>query len=191
MNSKHFKTPLLFITVVILTLGLSISFQSLLAAWTAPLANPPVCLSGNPGCDAPISSGSTLVQQAQGSLWVINSAYPTSPNGLIVEQGKVGVGTVAPSYKLDVQGGQINSSGGFCIAGDCKTSWSQIGSTGTVTSITAGTGLSGGTITTSGTVSLNTANANTWTGEQTFNNIKVGGVIKGDAAGNVIIQLGN
>jgi len=40
---------------------------------------------------------------------------------------------------------------------------------GTVTSVTAGTGLSGGTITTSGTVSLNLSSVNTWTGKQTFN----------------------
>ena len=139
MNSKHFKTPLLFIMAVILTLGLSISFQSLLAAWTAPLANPPACLTGNPGCDAPISSGSTLVQQAQGSLWIVNSSYPTSPYGLIVEQGKVVIGAMTSSYKLDVQGGQINSSGGFCIAGVCKATWAEIFSAGTGISITGTT----------------------------------------------------
>ncbi len=38
--------------------------------------------------------------------------------------GNVGVGTVDPLYKLDVQGGQINTSGGLCISGDCKTAWS-------------------------------------------------------------------
>jgi hypothetical protein len=42
--------------------------------------------------------------------------------------GKVGVGTAAPGHKLDVQGGQLNASGGLCIAGDCKTSWAQLGS---------------------------------------------------------------
>jgi hypothetical protein len=41
--------------------------------------------------------------------------------------GKVGIGTMAPTYKLDVSGGQINASGGLCIAGDCKTTWSQVG----------------------------------------------------------------
>jgi hypothetical protein len=39
----------------------------------------------------------------------------------------VGVGTPSPGFKLDVQGGQANASGGLCIAGDCKTSWSQVG----------------------------------------------------------------
>ncbi|MEK7624403.1 MAG: tail fiber domain-containing protein [Patescibacteria group bacterium] len=38
--------------------------------------------------------------------------------------GNVGIGAVGPAYKLDVQGGQINTSGGLCIAGDCKTAWS-------------------------------------------------------------------
>ena len=37
--------------------------------------------------------------------------------------GKVGVGTANPAYSLDVQGGQVNSSGGYCIAGGCITSW--------------------------------------------------------------------
>jgi hypothetical protein len=41
--------------------------------------------------------------------------------------GNVGVGTSTPGYKLDIQGGQLNTSGGLCIAGDCKTAWSQVG----------------------------------------------------------------
>jgi len=42
--------------------------------------------------------------------------------------GNVGIGTTTPNFKLDLQGGSINSSGGLCIAGDCKTAWSQLGS---------------------------------------------------------------
>jgi hypothetical protein len=41
--------------------------------------------------------------------------------------GNVGIGTTAPGYKLDVQDGQVNASGGLCIAGVCQTSWSAVG----------------------------------------------------------------
>jgi hypothetical protein len=44
--------------------------------------------------------------------------------------GNVGVGTSNPGYKFDVQSGQINASGGLCIAGDCRTAWSQVGGGG-------------------------------------------------------------
>ena len=42
--------------------------------------------------------------------------------------GNVGVGTTTPGYKLDVQGGSINTSQNLCINGDCKSSWSQVAS---------------------------------------------------------------
>lgn len=57
---------------------------------------------------------------------------------------------------------------------NCKNTWPA----GSVTSITAGSGLSGGTITTSGTISLNTANANIWSGVQTFGDIKANNYIQ-------------
>jgi hypothetical protein len=59
----------------------------------------------------------------------------------VLPGGNVGIGTIGPGYRLDVQGGAINASGGLCIAGDCKTSWSQVG----------GSGGSGSQWTTSGT----------------------------------------
>lgn len=45
----------------------------------------------------------------------------------LFDNGNVGIGTMMPGYKLDVQGGQINASGGLCISGNCKTDWSQVG----------------------------------------------------------------
>jgi hypothetical protein len=59
--------------------------------------------------------------------WTNPSASPPTPGGVLnYSGGNVGVGGT-PGYKLDVQGGQINSSGGLCIAGDCKTAWGQVG----------------------------------------------------------------
>ena len=62
-------------------------------------------------------------------------AFSTRGTGTVAERmritstGVVGIGTTNPgaTYRLDVQGGTINSSGGLCIAGTCKTDWSQVG----------------------------------------------------------------
>ncbi|MFA6307013.1 MAG: tail fiber domain-containing protein [Patescibacteria group bacterium] len=97
---KNFKTSFLFIFAVILTLGLSISFQSLLADWTAPVANPPTCASGNPGCSAPLNAG-PLLQTKSGPLWINTDGI--SPLGLIVENGNVGIGTAGPSNLLHIE----------------------------------------------------------------------------------------
>jgi hypothetical protein len=45
----------------------------------------------------------------------------------ILPSGNVGIGTTAPAQKLDVAGSV--SSTGFCLAGTCKTDWSQVGGT--------------------------------------------------------------
>lgn len=45
----------------------------------------------------------------------------------IKSTGRLGIGINNPGYKLDVQGGQVNASGGLCINADCKTAWSQVG----------------------------------------------------------------
>lgn len=50
-----------------------------------------------------------------------------APQVVFKNNGRVGIGQGAPAYKLDVVG-QINSSAGFCISGDCKTSWTDIAS---------------------------------------------------------------
>jgi len=69
------------------------------------------------------ANGNKFIRVFGGNLEVLNNAYDTNAVLFaITDSGNVGIGTTAPAYKLDVVG-QINSSGGLCIAGDCKTSW--------------------------------------------------------------------
>jgi hypothetical protein len=75
--------------------------------------------------------------------------------GTVSINGSVGVGTNAPGFKFDVQGGAVNASGGLCIAGDCKTSWSQVGGASQWT--TSGTNL----LYNSGNVGIGTQASNT------------------------------
>jgi hypothetical protein len=100
----------------------------------------------------------------------LNYNFNGSTKASFASNGNVGIGTNAPGYRLDVQGGKVNSAGGYCINGsNCITAWpSGGGNNGTVTSVATGAGLTGGPITTTGTVSLNLGSANTWTGAQAF-----------------------
>lgn len=90
-------------------------------------------LAGNEG--AAIGIGATVNNEATFALSVYRAGVYT--NRILVNQFghlilqpnndlNVGIGVASPGYKFDVSG-QINASTGLCIAGDCKTAWSQVG----------------------------------------------------------------
>jgi hypothetical protein len=74
---------------------------------------------------------------AGSTLTVTGNAFSVGETVFTVENGKVGVGTAAPNYKLDVQGGSVNASGGFCIADNCKSSWASVDNLGNHTATQA------------------------------------------------------
>lgn len=65
--------------------------------------------------------------------FAISDSYPDDVNWarlVIDSSGNVGIGTVSPTYKLDVAGSANAQQ--LCIAGDCKSSWpSFVGGSGT------------------------------------------------------------
>ena len=84
--------------------------------------------------------------------------------------GSVGIGTATPSYRLDVQGGQVNASGGLCIGGDCRTAWSQVGGGSQWTASGANISYTGGSVaigSTNPTATLHVAGDGRFTGSLT------------------------
>src|SRR3989344_429404 len=76
------------------------------------------------------SSGDAIYAYANSSNAAISAEQNASgyaiyaSGGMNYFSGNVGIGTVAPGYKLDVAG-DANATR-FCIAGDCKDSWSAV-----------------------------------------------------------------
>ncbi|MFH1427118.1 MAG: hypothetical protein ABIG60_01140, partial [Patescibacteria group bacterium] len=97
MKRNDFKLISYFLITIFLTLGLSISCQSLLAAWTAPTNNPP---DGN--VDAPINEGAASQVKAGGLGVGGNFLVGTDVFFVDEESGKVGIGTTSPDDHVHV-----------------------------------------------------------------------------------------
>ena len=80
---------------------LSVAVGYLALAWTDAPGVPPDCPVDYPGCNTPLNVSITA-QAKQGAL--VLGANPAVETGLIVQHGKVGIGTTTPSYTLDISG---------------------------------------------------------------------------------------
>jgi len=106
------------IIILGLTIGLGVSYI-FATNFSDPLSAPPTCVSGNPGCDAPLNVSYTS-QIKQGNLDIkgLSDSTHTYASGLIVENGNVGIGTMNPAARLDTVGvgsfrGASNNGGSF------------------------------------------------------------------------------
>lgn len=97
MSRNNFKIFGYFLMIVFIVLGLSISFKSLLAVWTAPTDNPP-----NANADEPVNKGANLQIKA-GPLYVNAGDNPAATG--FTALGKVGIGTINPGRTLDINSG--------------------------------------------------------------------------------------
>lgn len=181
-NLKFISYLLLSIT---LTLGFSISLQSLLAAWTAPTATPP-----GVNVAEPINT-SSITQNKQGNL--TSSSSIAVDWGLLAKEnltalGNATIGLLAFPKSLKVYG-NIQITGGSPGVGKVLTATDVNGNTAwqTPATLTEVDGIIGNEVSTSTnltlvrsglgttvspyTLGLNLANANTWTGAQTFNGV--------------------
>ena len=79
------------------------------------------------GFQADVAFGNLVNATAIGANAIVSQSNALVLGDSIVS---VGIGTTAPSFKLDVQGGMINASGGLCINNACQTSWPSGGGSG-------------------------------------------------------------
>lgn len=109
--------PLLKQSIAIVILGAFLFALNLVWGFTEPSSSPPL---GN--VPAPLNVGSAGQSKAGGLILNTGGAS----NGLIVDQGNVGIGTQSPAQKLDVIG-YVRGATGLCIGSDCRTGWPGIG----------------------------------------------------------------
>ena len=79
------------------------------------------------------SSGPSMVMEIWRQGGGAYVPFIINPSGNVIlagannaTNGNVGIGTLSPGFKLDVSG-SINASSGLCLAGVCKSSWSEVG----------------------------------------------------------------
>jgi hypothetical protein len=81
------------------------------------------------------NSGPSMVMEIWRQGGGVYVPFIINPSGNVIlagatnaTNGFVGIGNLAPAFKLDVTG-NINATTGLCLNGDCKSAWSQVGGT--------------------------------------------------------------
>ena len=124
MPNKNLKFSAILIITIVLVLGASISLQSLLAAWTAPTADPP-----GDNTNSPIYNAGTVDLPIVDKPLTINDNFYIGADNFFVNNtsGDVGIGTVNPSEKLEVDGNiKINNEIIFTGGGYIRDEGSQL-----------------------------------------------------------------
>ncbi len=101
LNTKpQSKQAAYLLVTIFLTLGLSLSLQSLLAAWTAPTANPPT-----DNLDRPLTEGTTNQTKIGGLTLKGAFVADDDDNTLVIDaaNNRVGIGTANPKAKLVIE----------------------------------------------------------------------------------------
>ncbi len=113
-KKENLKKLFYLVIVTVVTIGVSISIQSLLANWQAPTAAPP-----DINVVAPINRGVDY-QDKTGTLGVASEFFVgnLSTNPIFYANGisnNAGIGTSSPAAKFEVVGGSIKATGGLII----------------------------------------------------------------------------
>ncbi len=116
-----------FIKKIAVIAGLALGAFSLsaIADWAPPVSTPPTCLSGNPGCDAPINAG-PLTQQKKmvpggGNKLVLGAGdYPAGPELLKVLGGIVSDEVVTRAISIKGDGAANTPGNGKVLTSDAS-----------------------------------------------------------------------
>ncbi len=155
--------------------GLNFSGTTLVATGSGGTLTSLTCNGGLTG-GAITTTGTCALDVAHANEW---SAAQTFDDGDLILKGS---GSGSSTLKAPATGGGTAT----LPAGSGTLAYVGGSGVGTVTSVTCGTGLSGGTFTTTGTCALDLAHANSWSGVQTFGDGDL--VLSGSGSGSSTLK---